>query len=170
MYGRIALRQAVAVALVCAALGCSKTSKKYPVKGVVKLDGAPVAGATVTFLPDGEKGQPASGMTDSQGNFTLSTNNVDGAMAGNYKVTISKTKAAEQAGGSSGPPQGGGQNMAKGYLAMMAKRGGTGKQGGGFTGSGAPKNELPAQYAEATTSALTCKVPIDEPITFNLHK
>ncbi len=42
------------------------------VKGVVTLDGSPVAGATVTFVPvqDGV-GASATGKTDEQGNYVL---------------------------------------------------------------------------------------------------
>jgi hypothetical protein len=61
-----------------------------PVKGTVKLKGAPLAGATVTFAPSGS-GRSASATTDPQGTFQLTTLKPgDGAMPGEYKVTISK--------------------------------------------------------------------------------
>lgn len=168
MCGRLTLRRLVGLALVIGALGCGSV-KRYKVEGTVLLDGQPVDGATVTFLPEDDKtGQPATAMTDKSGNFKLSTNNVDGAFAGNYKVTITKNKAVE----SSGPPPtpGGPVDMTKGYLEMMQKRGGTagGQPGGG--GPAPPKSELPVKYAESATSGFTCKVPTDGPIKFDLHK
>ena len=58
------------------------------VEGVVTLDGAPLPGATVSFMPVGE-GRPASGMTDSAGYFQLTTFRTDdGALAGDYRVIV----------------------------------------------------------------------------------
>lgn len=52
------------------------------------LDGKPLGNATVQFTPDG-KGRDASGTTDKDGRFTLSTVKPgDGVMPGNYKVVI----------------------------------------------------------------------------------
>jgi hypothetical protein len=62
-----------------------------PVEGVVTLDGTPVGDAGVVFSPvDPAQGPPASGATNSQGHFTLMTNNREGAPIGEHKVTISK--------------------------------------------------------------------------------
>ncbi len=65
-----------------------------PVSGVVTLDGTPVPQANVVFLPDAKNGKPASGVTDENGRYELTTfNPKDGAMAGSYKVMITKAKA-----------------------------------------------------------------------------
>ena len=66
-----------------------------PVKGRVTCDGTPVAEVTVTFNPlprsegDREPGKPATGFTDADGVFILSTfKNYDGALIGKHKVTL----------------------------------------------------------------------------------
>jgi hypothetical protein len=67
--------------------GCGNRSVSK-VEGVVTLDGAPLSGATVSFMPVGE-GRPASGLTDRDGNFRLSTFRTDdGALAGDYRVIV----------------------------------------------------------------------------------
>jgi hypothetical protein len=79
---------------VCALLvlpaGCGpKGPAMVPVSGVVKLDGVPVgAGAGVTFIPVGA-GRPATGETDKDGKFTLTTEKAnDGALEGEYSVAV----------------------------------------------------------------------------------
>lgn len=60
------------------------------VTGTVTHNGQPVEGATVTFNPT--EGRAASGITDAEGRFTLTTLTAnDGAMPGSYNVGISKT-------------------------------------------------------------------------------
>jgi hypothetical protein len=75
-------------AVLCAAacLGCTK-SDTVPVTGVVMLNGQPAAQAEVLFNP--KTGRMASGVTDDQGHFSLSTAKPnDGAMPGEYIVTL----------------------------------------------------------------------------------
>src|SRR5258708_2370379 len=94
---------ALVVLLVAgAAAGCgSKTSK---VEGVVTLDGTPVQGATVIFVPETGDRQ-ASGQTDADGVFHLTTFNTgDGAVPGTYKVTVSKTSAVVSDPGGTATP------------------------------------------------------------------
>jgi hypothetical protein len=69
-----------------------KVPPLHPVSGTVKLDGKPLPGASVTFLPVGEsKVQVASGVTDDAGHFTVAyVNGEPGAAEGEYKVLISK--------------------------------------------------------------------------------
>ena len=54
--------------------GCSGTRRPptYPVTGTVIMQGKPVAGAAITFVPTGE-GEAASAITDSAGKYALST-------------------------------------------------------------------------------------------------
>jgi hypothetical protein len=72
--------------------GASGGSRKpvYDASGTVKLFGAPLPEATVTFAP--LDGQPtAFGTTDDSGTFKLTTYDFgDGAAAGKYKVIITK--------------------------------------------------------------------------------
>src|SRR5437762_8177513 len=74
-------------AAVFAGAGCSGN---VGIKGKVTLDGQPVEGASVQFVPvDG--GRPAFGTTDASGVFTLSTiKQGDGTSKGEYKVTVTK--------------------------------------------------------------------------------
>jgi hypothetical protein len=69
-----------------------------PASGMVTLDGAPVAAATVTLMPRAG-GRPATGLSDEQGRFTLSTFAPgDGAVAGEYDAVVTKLVAKPAAG------------------------------------------------------------------------
>ena len=96
-------------------VGCGGASKEadfkgklVPVSGVVKIDGAPVAGVQIAFVPrSGIGGNPnealvriASGTTDSEGKYTLSTHpggpatkkeleGYSGILPGKYSATFS---------------------------------------------------------------------------------
>jgi hypothetical protein len=80
------------LALVVFALvfpGCGVTSRTSPVSGVVTLDGKPLAGASIHFVPEGS-GRDATGETDASGHFTMSTFKPrDGVVPATYKVVIS---------------------------------------------------------------------------------
>lgn len=87
----------ISLALLLSALlaqGCGQEQKGehevYPVTGTVTYKGAPVAGATVSFLSQ-ERQVSAYGRTDDAGRFQLTTYaQNDGAVAGKHKVTIKK--------------------------------------------------------------------------------
>ncbi len=83
-------RYALMAVMVLAGLsfGCSG-SGIYPIEGVVRLDGAPLAGATVTCQPQGG-GQPAFATTTANGSFQVATPAGKGATPGEYKLSISK--------------------------------------------------------------------------------
>jgi hypothetical protein len=76
------------------AAGCfgdydSKAPKLQPVTGVVKLDGNPMKNADLMFLP--KTGDlEAGGRSDADGKYELYVRDKKGAVAGSYKVTISK--------------------------------------------------------------------------------
>lgn len=74
-----------AVLAVVTATGCGggPAAGTIQVTGVVKLDGKPLEGATVAFLPK-EGGLMATTDTDATGKFTLN------ATAGNNAVTVAK--------------------------------------------------------------------------------
>lgn len=88
------------IGLVLAA-GCSKGSKERqfdltPVSGVITLDGKPLADADVGFAylgvpPEGFAG--SAGRTDAQGRYELQTGTKKGAVAGQYRVTVSRLAA-----------------------------------------------------------------------------
>uniref|UniRef100_A0A7C4QMT8 Carboxypeptidase regulatory-like domain-containing protein n=1 Tax=Schlesneria paludicola TaxID=360056 RepID=A0A7C4QMT8_9PLAN len=62
--------------------------KTVPVSGTVTVDGQPVSGANVTFIPTSPGVHGAAGSTDANGRYTLFVGNNKGAMPGSYKVTI----------------------------------------------------------------------------------
>jgi hypothetical protein len=70
-------------------VGCGD-AKTVKIQGALTLDGKPLAGAMVTFLPFNEKeGRAAGGRTDSSGSFHLTTFKTDdGALPGKYRVTV----------------------------------------------------------------------------------
>lgn len=64
-----------------------------PVKGSVVLDGKPVQGVNVMFVPTNPNGMGASGLTDDKGTYVLTTGGAPfgtGATPGEYDVTFSK--------------------------------------------------------------------------------
>ena len=69
------------------------------VTGQVTLDGAPVPWASVTFFPKDENIPLTSGRTDEKGNFLLTpVGGVggEGALAGDYLVSMSKSNLTEE--------------------------------------------------------------------------
>src|SRR5436189_4588890 len=73
--------------------GCSNSSRPptYPVTGTVTMQGKPVAGAVITFVPTSNEGEAASAITDSEGKYALTTWRAgDGARPGEYRVKVSK--------------------------------------------------------------------------------
>lgn len=65
--------------------------KTVPAEGVVTLDGATVADATITFIADTGT-YNASAVTDKQGKFAMRAfEEKTGAVPGSYKVAINKT-------------------------------------------------------------------------------
>jgi hypothetical protein len=88
-------RSAAAVSLVIF-LGCgsSDAPKLAPVTGSVAFNGQPVAGATVSFIPENANGRMATGVTDKDGKFQLSTNAInDGAVIGEHKILVVKSES-----------------------------------------------------------------------------
>lgn len=89
--------------------------KRYPVTGVVLVDGQPAAGAMVIFVPVGgsdefQRERPF-GTTDASGKYELRTFQPgDGAPAGDYKVmvrwlaTTSAANDADRDRSAGGPP------------------------------------------------------------------
>jgi hypothetical protein len=141
--------------------GCGPSLK--PVTGVVKLDGNPVEGATVSFISDDGK-NVFTGFTDSSGSFKLANSeNKAGVVPGNYKVTVVKR------------PSMGGEAMMPGspeYMKHMEKEGKEASKhqtkGGFMPGMprpgaggvmGGEKSELPSIYSSASTTTLTVTVP-----------
>ena len=88
---------ALMAATIC--VGC-RGDGTVKVSGTVTLDGAPLPDVQVNFDSPTGKVRPASGITNSEGKFTLKTiKENDGAMPGEYKVTVSKLGPKADLGG-----------------------------------------------------------------------
>lgn len=131
--------------------GCSdgadggKRVPVYPVKGVVKINGGAIAGATVAFGP--KEGQPtAMGRTNDSGEYTLTTyDSGDGAAKGIFTVTVMKFVGSATSG-SSEPEHGVDVAPSSSHDAVKSK---SASENG---------NLIPAKYGDSTTSPLSFKV------------
>jgi hypothetical protein len=83
---------AVTIAVGCLMFaGCGRSDlQTIQVRGNVTYNGKPVVMGMVKFQPvNAEKGRPAMGTTDDQGNYTAGTTaTAKGIMPGEYKVSI----------------------------------------------------------------------------------
>jgi hypothetical protein len=142
----------VTAALLLAGAGCGG-NKPVPVRGSVTLDGKPVEGAMVLFLPESEKaGRQASGLTGADGSFRLTTFRTDdGALPGNYKVVV------QYAAGVEGPPA---KGMREGFLGMQKAQ----QQGR----KAPPRYVIPERFSDPARTELRQKVPPDGPVKLNL--
>ena len=118
--------------------------------GTVTLDGQPVAGATVSFAPEGT-GRHATALTGVNGKFELTTVHPgDGAIPGRYKITVSKI--TQPVDNSLPATQEEGmrrikEQLQKGGEAAVLKQ-----------AKEKPKNELPTKYSAAETSGLAAEI------------
>jgi hypothetical protein len=130
--------------LALLATGCGESyPETYPVTGVVTHKGKPVEGADVVLVPSDEKLRSAGGMTDADGKFSVTTyfdpeHQSEGAMPGDYGVTVSKTEVLEAPPGLK-PEE---------IMAYHMKH-------------GTPKPQLPTKYAAAKTSGFNVTVTAD---------
>ncbi len=66
------------------------------VTGVVTMDGEPLEGAAIEFVPTGTEGSPSYGKTDSSGNFKMEfSSSATGVVPGEYQVSISTFDVAD---------------------------------------------------------------------------
>lgn len=98
MSNRVLLLSAAVACLFV--MGCGDGKSNPPTsaaKGKLTLKGEAVEGATIQFLPSSPDGKVASAKSEADGTFVLSTFETgDGAMPGQYKVTVRKLVAVEQ--------------------------------------------------------------------------
>lgn len=148
MLCKISLRFCVLMCALHVALcaGCSgetsKAPKLVPAKGAVKYQGKPIVAATVLFNPT--DGTPAMGMTDNEGNFTVTTGGRPGALIGKHKVII--TKASTGADGKSRT------DMKPQDMEKMVKEG---------VSFAPPKSEFPVRYTTLSGTNLEADVSAD---------
>ena len=69
--------------------GGPKLPPLAPVSGMVTLDGAPLAGASVQFQPAKDtKGPPGVAFTDEKGHYEVTTASVKGAVVGSHQIGV----------------------------------------------------------------------------------
>ena len=94
----------LAACLFAFIVGCGGSGNTPPlgqVSGTVTLNGEPLEGATVEFLPD--NGRPSIGMTDADGKYSLLFRaNTSGALIGTHTVRITSQRG--RSGGEGGEP------------------------------------------------------------------
>jgi hypothetical protein len=84
-----AIRILAVLLLVGFATGCGGGSKTSPTTGRVTYNGKPVPNANVSFTPAEGANRAATGLTDSDGRFTLGTfSTSDGALPGKYRISV----------------------------------------------------------------------------------
>ena len=132
--------------LLIAAAGCDKGGP-VTLRGTVKLDGRPLAGATVHFIAQDSGGRDALGSTDADGVFRLSTFHPDdGAFPGGYKVVVR-------------PPQADtGVVAATSVEAMQAA-----------PASPKPSITIPPRYSQPGQTILVQEVPASGDVVFELQ-
>ena len=139
-------RQVCCWVIVVATISGCGSSNMHPVRGRVLLDEKPVEGATVTFMPVGGKGIPASSPTNAEGAFQLKSYKND------YIVVVTRTDAVPE------PPQaepGDTKSVKEHYKALKAKR---------------PKSPpLPPIYADQAKSPFRVSVPTDGEVVLRLE-
>lgn len=145
--------------LLPALVGCPGGDAKpptYPVTGVVKLKGTPVDGATIVFVPLSAGTEGATGKSDADGKYTMTTFvSGDGVMPGDYMVKVFKFDQPPMPPSESSPDfDPNAELVDEGYDPDAA--------------DAAPvKNHLPKKYASEVTSGLKLTATT-EPVTFDI--
>jgi hypothetical protein len=99
------MRNLIFCAFATSLFGCGTDPHLLaPVSGNVTLDGKPLAGALVSFIPAAKPGQTAAvtsrGVTDQRGTYTLTTSDDrPGAVIGRHLVHVSTRRAAAAGSG-----------------------------------------------------------------------
>lgn len=70
--------------------GCGNAVNLVPVDGVVMLEGKPLSGATVAFVPLQGEHSGGQSLTKEDGSFSLDTHGEMGVAPGEYRVIVSK--------------------------------------------------------------------------------
>ena len=101
MFSRFIFSSLLLAFLTLLSTGCGSSGDVGYVSGKVKLNGEPLANATITFYPSGARG--SFGRTDEKGYYYLQhLKNQDGAVIGEHRVTVSTLVIAEVNRGNNG--------------------------------------------------------------------
>jgi len=89
-----AARLMALASLISVLPGCGDGPALVPASGKVTLDGQPLEGATLAFVPVAGNQVSTAGtdVSGPQGNFTMSYNGRAGLAPGKYRVMVSKTE------------------------------------------------------------------------------
>jgi hypothetical protein len=142
----------------------NKEPKMYPVKGVVYLDGKPMAGGVILTMHTGGWPGSRSGI-DEEGRFELFSDAGDGAYAGQHTVTFTLTDGAfpptnllpDKYGDQVNPPftidvNAQTQNEEIKFELVGGKEAPARGDGGGFGGGGGGGGRRPRQNPDAATT------------------
>lgn len=152
-------------ALCCILAGCGGGPEGGSVTlaeggGTVTYKNAPLAGAMVTFTP--ENGPMATGRTDLQGKFKLSTGGMSGVALGKCKVSITAYEGSEAPSSptmtSMANKPSNEEEGRKMMDAMRSQMQNVGANPGGATG---PRSIIPAKYISPASSDLSFTVEKD---------
>src|SRR5688572_3766102 len=98
----------ISIAILCAVAwsGCGSSGPQLArVSGTVKMDGAPLKDAFVTFTPE-QAGRPSFGGTDANGYYDLVyTDTKKGALPGQHTVKVSTHQGANPDAGTKAQPE-----------------------------------------------------------------
>jgi len=132
--------------VIVSIVGCGDDTglgKRYPVYGKVTYNGKPIEKGQITFAPTKTEGttRAANGVIEN-GNYTLTTAaNGDGALPGDYQVTIISKEVDDSK-----------------VAETIAQKGGGGRQMDVAKANKAAQNLIPAKYQLADTSKLKATV------------
>jgi hypothetical protein len=126
-------------------LGCGDDTglgKRYPVSGSVTYKGEPVKAGRITFIPASKENQREASGTIQDGSYKLTTASPDdGALPGEYKVTVVSQQVDDTK-----------------VVETITKYGGGGRQQDIAKAQAKAKNLIPAKYQLADTSDLKATV------------
>ena len=86
--------------LAASVVGCGGSGPRLvSVHGLVTLNGKPLPGVSLSFVPDGshKEGWPGEGVTGPQGDYQAITRGESGLVPGKYKVVIARLPITSQA-------------------------------------------------------------------------
>ena len=145
---KVAVALAASMGFLC---GCGG-ERPIKVSGKITINGEPVEGIKVQFVPVLASGRPASGSTDKDGQFELTAvENNDGAFPGEYKVVLVYAPALETGPGDST------KDVMKKAMDQQTK-----------DARKKPKYIIPADYSTVQKTPVTQKVPTGGPVIIDI--
>jgi len=139
----------LASVFVLLAAGCA--AKTIPTKGILTLDGKPLANASVVFVPEEGAKHEATGQTGPDGSFQMTTFRLnDGVLRGSYKITVHYSEPVKLPEGLTNPT-----DVQKAMAEAVAAR--------------PPTSIVPEIYSRPDLTPLKHKVPDDGDVKLELR-